>query len=292
MNIYEKTIITGGGGMLAHGLADIFHSRGFQPTVLTRAQCDITNDQALSKLFENSPTLFLNCAAHTKVDLCEKDRANADAINGHAVGKIAALCKQHNTILVHVSTDFVFEGTQLRPYREDDPVHAMQAYGQSKLLGETELQKHAPKDWLIVRTAWVYGRHGVNFPRTMVNAARAGKPLSVVSDQIGSPTYAGDLADGIVTLLDKNARGIFHVVNSGTTSWLDFAKATLSDFGLNNPIAALTSQQWKELRPDSAYRPPYTVLDTAKFTQTVGRPMRPWQDGLKDFRRAVEKDGF
>jgi dTDP-4-dehydrorhamnose reductase len=168
----------------------------------------------------------------------------------------------------------------------------MQAYGRSKLLGETELQNNAPNDWLIIRTAWVYGRHGVNFPRTMVNAARANKPLSVVADQVGSPTYTVDLAEGILALLDANARGIFHVTNSGQTNWQDFAKATLEEFGLLANVAPLTSAKWRAMKPDSAVRPTYSVLDTTKFAETAGRPMRHWREALKDFRAAVERDGF
>ena len=291
MSIYDKIIITGG-GMLAHAFSDVLQRRGAAATMLTHAQCDISDDSAVACLFASPPTLLLNCAAHTKVDLCESEKEKADAINGYAVGKMAALGREHNTFLVHVSTDFVFDDSIQRPHRPHDPVNPMQAYGRSKLLGETELQKNAPKDWLIVRTAWVYGRHGVNFPRTMVTAARAGKPLSVVADQIGSPTYTIDLADGILALLDAGARGIYHITNSGQTNWLEFAKAALEEFGLPPNVAPLTSDQWRAMKPNSAVRPTYSVLDIEGFAQTVGRPMRPWQEGLKDFRIAVERDGF
>jgi len=295
MSLYHSIVITGGGGMLGHALADLLISRGHAPVVLARGECDITNPHHLEHIFRSPPTLFLNCAAHTKVDLCEEQRELADDINGRAVGKIAELCARYGTRLVHVSTDFVFDGAQrppYRPYRPDDAVHAIQAYGQSKLLGETELQRHAPRDWMIVRTAWVYGRHGANFPRTMVNAARQNKPLAVVADQVGSPTHTADLADGILALLDNGAKGIWHVTNSGQTNWLDFAQAALAEFGLGNEIKPLTSEQWLKIKPNSAVRPPYTVLDTSGFERLVGRPMRSWQDGLKDFAAAVKRDGF
>jgi dTDP-4-dehydrorhamnose reductase len=292
MSVYDSIFITGGGGMLGHALSDLLESRGLSPTALSRAECDVTSDADLGRIFDHKPTLLLNCAAHTKVDLCEDEREKAAAINGHAVGKIADLCRRHGTFLVHVSTDFVFDGSIRRPHRPDDPVHPLQAYGRSKLLGETELQRHAPRDWLIVRTAWVYGRHGANFPRTMVTAARAGKPLSVVSDQIGSPTYAADLAAGILALLEKKATGIWHITNSGETSWFEFAKAALEEFGLANPVAPLTSEEWQKMRPNSCVRPSYTVLDTQAFAEATGRPMRPWREALKDFRAAVERDGF
>jgi dTDP-4-dehydrorhamnose reductase len=293
MPLYNSILITGGGGMLAHALNDLLLEHGAEPVVYTRAQLEITDDVALAHAFaEHKPSLLLNCAAHTKVDLCEAEKEKADAINGYAVGKMAALCVQYKTAMVHVSTDFVFDGGLRRPYRDDDPVNPVQAYGRSKLLGETELQKHDVRDWLIVRTAWVYGRHGVNFPRTMINAARAGKPLAVVADQVGSPTYTPDLAAGILALLDAGARGIWHVTGSGMTNWLEFAKAALEDFGLSNEIAPLTSEQWRQMRPNSAVRPPYTVLDTEAFAQATGRPMRNWREALRDFHAAVEREGF
>jgi dTDP-4-dehydrorhamnose reductase len=293
MNIFKSIVITGGGGMLAHALADSLKLRGHQSIVLTRAECDIAKDGEIQKIFDSPPTLLLNCAAHTKVDLCEQEPALADAINGYAVGKIAALCHQHNTFLVHLSTDFVFPGNGTRPYRVDDPVNPLSAYGRSKLLGETELQKNAPENWLIVRTAWVYGRHGVNFPRTMVTAARAGKPLSVVSDQIGSPTYTVDLAEGILQMIDHGGRGIFHFTNSGQTNWFEFAKAALHAFGINHPVSAITSADWQRQRPTSAPRPSYSVLDLQRYTTLAGQTPQPWQEALALFRQEVEQSsGF
>jgi len=290
MSIYDSIVITGGGGMLGHALADALASQ--KPVVLNQSQCDVSNDADLARIFEHRPTLLLNCAAHTKVDLCETETAKADAINGYAVGKMARLCREHGTALVHVSTDFVFDGRGNRPYRVDDPVNPLSAYGRSKLLGETELQKYAPKDWLIVRTAWVYGRHGANFPRTMVTAARAGKPLAVVRDQVGSPTYAVDLAEGILALLDHGAQGIYHLTNSGDTNWFEFAKAALAEFGVEHPVSAISSTDWQKVRPNSAARPSYSVLDMEPFAKLTGRKMRPWEEGLKAFARDVANGGF
>lgn len=291
MNLYHSILITGAGGMLAHALADALRTRGHQPILLTRAQCDIANDDDLRQIFEHRPTLLLNCAAYTKVDQCEQEPQLADAINGYAVGKLARLAREHGTTLVHVSTDFVFDGASTRPYRTDDPVNPLSAYGRSKLLGETELQKNAPRDWLIVRTAWVYGRHGANFPRTMVAAAQAGKPLNVVCDQVGSPTYTVDLAEGILSLLDVGARGIHHLTNTGQTNWYDFAKAVLEVFGINHPVGAIASTDWQRMRPNSAARPRYSVLDNEPFTHVTGKPMRPWREALAAFQEEVNRAG-
>ena len=143
--------------------------RGLRAVALDRSACDVTSDAIAAELFSrHHPTLLINCAAHTKVDLCEDEPAKADAINGHAVGRLASLAREHGTFLVHYGTDFVFDGRGARPYRADDPVNPLSAYGRSKLMGERLLQDHAPAQWLILRTSWLYGRGGPNFPRTIV----------------------------------------------------------------------------------------------------------------------------
>jgi dTDP-4-dehydrorhamnose reductase len=293
MSLYNSILITGGGGMLGHALADALTERGHKSVALNHQQLDISDPSAIEKAFaENKPTLVLNCAAHTKVDLCEQEKEKADAINGHAVGNIAASCRNSGAVLVHVSTDFVFDGSLRRPYLPTDRVNPLSAYGISKLLGEQALQKNAPQRWLIVRTAWVYGRHGANFPRTMVQAAQAGKPLSVVNDQLGTPTYTVDLAGAILDLLDSGATGIWHVTNSGQTNWYDFARATLEEFGIGAEISPLSSAQWAQKRPNSAIRPSYSVLDLGPLERQLHRPMRPWRQALVDFQLAVKAHGF
>jgi len=294
LEMHQSIVITGAGGMLGHALADLVVQSGTPAVVLDRARLDVANEQSLRDVFrEHRPTLLLNCAAHTKVDLCEEQKDLADTINGHAVGHLAKLSREFGTYLVHVSTDYVFDGRGTRPYRRDDPVAPQSAYGRSKLLGERLLRENAPAKWLIVRTAWVYGRHGANFPRTMVTAARAGKPLKVVNDQVGSPTYAPDLAHAILDLVDRNATGIYHVTNSGQTNWFEFAKATLEEFSVTpSELAPTTTAEWFKIRPNSANRPAYSVLNMSDFERTTGRVMRPWRDALRDFRAAVDQFGF
>jgi len=293
MNVYDSTHIVGGKGMLGHALADDLTSRRRRFLTPDLPEIDITDPHSLKKYFaDQKPTLVINCAAHTKVDLCEQEKEKADAINGHAVGWMAALCRRSGAVFAHVSTDFVFEGKSDRPYLPTDPVRPLSAYGKSKLLGEQELQKNAPERWLIVRTAWVYGRHGANFPRTMVQAAKAGKPLTVVNDQIGAPTHAPDLGAAILDLLESGASGIWNATNSGQTSWHDFAVATLEEFGINTEIAPISSAEWAQKRPAAAIRPSFSVLDLAALERQIKRPMRPWRAALADFRAAVDRDGF
>ena len=173
----------------------------------------------------------------------------------------------------------------------NDPVNPINAYGSSKLLGETDLQK-CPRRWLIIRTSWVYGRGGVNFPRTMVQAAQAGKPLKVVNDQIGCPTYTVDLARAILNLLDTGADGIWHVTNTGETNWYDFARAVLREFEIPAEVSPLTSAQWAQMRPAACNRPNYSVLNNTPYAKQTGHPMRPWPEALKDFHRSVSEKGF
>ena len=292
-DLYDSILIVGGQGMLGHALTDLLVSRGRRPVVVDLPQIDITDPSAVKKLFaDRRPTLVLNCAAHTKVDLCEQEKEKADAVNGYAVGLLAGSCKSSNAVLVHISTDFVFDGRGRRPYLPSDPVNPLSAYGRSKLLGERELQKNAPARWLIVRTAWLYGRHGLNFPRTMVQVGQAGKTLTVVNDQVGSPTYTVDLGGAILDLLDSGASGLWHATNSGQTTWFDFATAVLEEFGVKAEISPISSAEWAQKRPTSAIRPGYSVLDLTALERRIGRSMRPWRAALADFRAAVQRDGF
>jgi dTDP-4-dehydrorhamnose reductase len=293
MNTYQSILITGGSGMLAHALVRNLVARRHSAIAVDRGTCDVTRDQDVARLFQqHRPTLLFNCAAHTKVDLCEDEAEKANAINGHAVGALARACKQSGTFLVHFSTDFVFDGKGTRPYRTGDPTNPLSAYGRSKLLGERLLQENAPPRWLICRTAWLYGRNGPSFPRTIVERGRAGQPLRVVNDQIGSPTYTEDLAAAALDLIDKGQGGLWHLTNSGSTSWYDFAAAALEEFHVKAEVSPTTTAEWFKLRPKSAMRPAYSVLDTEPFTKAVGRPMRAWRDALRDYAKAVAASGF
>jgi dTDP-4-dehydrorhamnose reductase len=292
MSVYNSIVITGGKGMLAQALLRVLGNRGFSAIAPDRASVDVTDDSRLRELFaRHEPTLLLNCAAHTKVDLCEDEPQKADAINGRAAGQLAALAREHNTCLVHYSTDFVFDGRGIRPYRAGDPPNPLSAYGRSKLLGERLLQEHAPAQWLILRTAWLYGRGGPNFPRTIVERGRAGQPLRVVNDQIGSPTYTLDLAEATLDLIDRGLTGLWHVTNSGQTSWYDFARATLEAFSVPATVGPISTADWLKLRPKQAARPAYSVLDLLPLEQAIGRPMRPWGEALSDYQSAVTAAG-
>lgn len=282
---YHSILITGGRGMLAHAFSAVLKERGRTPFLAAHADCDVASADQVAALFAKvRPTLVLNCAAYTKVDLAEKEQDQADRCNGHAPGVLAEACRRGGAALVHFSTDYVFDGSARRAWRVDDPVNPRSAYGRSKLLGERAIQANPPARWLILRTAWLYGPNGPNFVQTMLNAARAGKPLKVVNDQAGSPTYTFDLAEATLDLLGRGASGIWHVANAGQTTWFDFATAIFEEWGLSAALSPTTSADWKATKPDSAPRPAYSVLDIEPFERLVGRPMRPWREALRAYR--------
>jgi dTDP-4-dehydrorhamnose reductase len=290
--LYESVILTGGGGMLATALQQVLGRRDVRPHVFDRPGCDVTDEKFARSLFHRlRPTLLLNCAAYTKVDLAEREMDRARKVNGEGPRCLAALCAEFGAKLLHYSTDYVFDGTLRRPLRPHDPVGPQSAYGRSKLMGEQAIRATDRLDYLILRTAWLYGPNGPNFVRTMVNAARAGKPLRVVSDQVGTPTYTFDLAAATLDLLDRGAGGVWHVSNSGQTSWFDFARAIFDEWGLTPDLQPITSAEWKAMRPDTATRPAYSVLDLEPLEAALGRPMRHWREALREYRRQADEGG-
>ncbi len=289
MALLDSILITGGAGMLAHAFAEVCRARGVKANVVSRAQCDVTSVPAiLSALDQFKPATVVNCAAYTKVDQAEIDRDAALTINGKAVGFLAEACRRHGVAMVHFSTDYVFDGTLMRPLRPNDPVRPRSMYGASKLLGEQMLREFAPARWLILRTAWLYGPGGPNFPQTMLNAARAGKPLKVIRDQVGCPTFTFDLAEATLNLLATDAQGIYHLSNSGSTNWFEFTQAIMREFGVTpTSLDSITSADWKQMRPQTANRPGYSVLDVTAYEQKTGKMMPDWRDGLRRYREMI-----
>ncbi|HEY7089399.1 MAG TPA: dTDP-4-dehydrorhamnose reductase [Tepidisphaeraceae bacterium] len=289
MEVYDRILITGGGGMLAKALARKLVVRGVKVTSLDRSALDITSAQIPRVFVEVKPTLVINCAAYTKVDLAEEQRALAEHVNDRAVAGLGFESAQMNAKLVHFSTDFVFDGTARRPYRADDATNPASWYGMTKQKGEVSLSNVPNLDYLLIRTAWLYGPGGPNFVQTMLKAARDGKSLKVVRDQTGSPTFTHDLAEATLNLIDAKARGIFQVTNAGQTTWFDFATAIFEEFGLKPDLSPTTAAAWKESHPHSATRPAYSVLDTSAYERATGKRLRPWRDALKEYARVVRE---
>lgn len=224
------------------------------------------------------PKIVINAAAYTDVDACEKNVDQAMGVNGTAVGYIAEACNVVGAKLVHISTDYVFDGRKGTPYVETDGTNPLSIYGKSKLEGEIQARK--AKDCLIVRTAWLYGIYGKNFITVIVKKALDDGQLFVVDDQIGSPTYTLDLIEGILKLLKKDERGIFHLTNTGACSWFEYAQKIIEHAGIKE-VNVQPIKTAESYRP--APRPQFSVLNIAKYEKAASHKMRKWEDALKDF---------
>ena len=244
-------------------------------------ELDITSEASLrSAIEEAKPNWILNSAAYTAVDKAEQDTATALAVNGTAVGVIGRLAKERGIRVLHVSTDYVFDGTADRPYREDDRVSPVNAYGATKLEGERQLLASGA-DALIVRTQWLYGRAGKSFPRTMLDRAKGGHATKVVADQTGRLTNTIDLASAIWALVDRRATGIFHAANEGIVTWYDVARYIFGHVGVEQLLTPCTTADY----PTPARRPSYSALDTTKLEHTLGRGLPRWEASLDRFLR-------
>ena len=275
----KRVLVAGAGGMLGTDIVMEF-SAAFHVAGLSRAELDITDKKAVEDTATAfRPDIVINCAAFTRVDECESMADKAFEVNAGGAANLAAACRDTGALLVHISTDYVFDGSGGRPWKEDDPAEPINVYGRSKLQGEVEIRKTLDA-YLIVRTSWLFGRNGPNFIRTVLRLAAAGKELSVVDDQFGSPTYTRDLAGGIRALVDCGARGVFHCSNSGSCSWFDLCRFVFECKGIRDarlsPVPAAGF-------PRPARRPSFSVLDTSRFQETTGRNLRPWQEAVAEY---------
>lgn len=270
--------------MVGHDLRDALTARDEDFIALTRSDLDITDSRCVNAVIdEHSPAIIINCAAYTKVDQAEVEESVANAINGSSVELLAAAANAAGALLVHISSDFVFDGTSRVPYDVTDATRPLSAYGRSKLLGELAAT-HAEK-YLIVRTSWLFGVHGPNFVEAIRNQIRKGtNPLRVVADQRGRPTYTPHLADAIIRLArlaheSSVARGIVHYADSDECSWFDFASAIAEESGAEITIDAVTTDQF----PRPAQRPAYSVLSTERYERLTGVTPESWRDGLREY---------
>ena len=226
--------------------------------------------------------VVVNCAAITNVDGCEADEEGAYRVNAIGAENMARAARSCGAKFVHVSTDYVFSGTDPEPQCESDEVGPISAYGRTKLAGEQLVQAACPETF-VVRTAWLYGYVGKNFVKTMLRLAREQGRISVVDDQLGNPTSANDLAYEILKLATTDDYGIYHCTNNGTCSWFDFAKAAVEAAGIPCEFEPLTSAEYKRRFPQSAVRPAYSSLDNARLRATVGDDMRSWRAALATY---------
>jgi dTDP-4-dehydrorhamnose reductase len=228
---------------------------------------------------ECSPDVVINAAAYTDVDGCEMDRDRCFAVNAVGVKNIALACRGRGIRIVHFSTDYIFDGRKETPYVEEDQTAPLNVYGASKLEGERFLQALSDR-WLLIRTAWLYGRNGRNFVKTILEKASAVKTLDIVDDQIGAPTYSWDLAAAVQLLIEGGHDGLFHLTNRGRCSWYEFACKILQYAGVND-VAFRPIGSAGLARP--AVRPAWSVLSSRKFSEATGKTMRFWQIALQDY---------
>ncbi|WP_319380112.1 dTDP-4-dehydrorhamnose reductase [Thiomicrorhabdus sp.] len=278
----KKILVIGKNGQLGMSfqkLARRYHRCEFIFT--DRDEINLLESNSLDSFFkDNSFDIVINCAAYTAVDKAETEVKIADQINHLAVMHLAELCRQKDVVLIHVSTDYVFSGKGFQPYVESDPVAPQCVYGETKLKGEQAIGKIKPKG-CIIRTSWVYSEFGNNFVKTMLKLGQDRDELSVIFDQIGSPTYAEDLARTIMTLLQASDRfigepEIFHFSNEGVCSWFDFAKAIFELSEIECKVSPIETRDY----PTPATRPHYSLMNKAKIKQAFGVEIPYWRDSL------------
>ena len=272
-----RLLVTGAGGMLGQDLLTALAGR--EVTALSRSDLDVTDLDAVRAAVAGHDVV-VNAAAYTKVDDAESDEESAFAVNATAAGYLATATAEAGAILVQVSTDYVFDGTETTPYAEDAPLRPVSAYGRTKAEGERLVARQNPDRSYIVRTAWLYGAGGPNFAATMLKLAAQRDELSVVDDQIGQPTWTLELAHKIVELVDAGAPfGIYHGTSSGQGSWFDFARTVFANAGLD-PERVQPTDSSSFQRP--APRPAYSVLGHEAWRSAGLAPMRDWRETLGD----------
>jgi dTDP-4-dehydrorhamnose reductase len=279
--VAQKTIlVTGANGQLGREMQVI--AAGFPAynfLFVTKEILPIDDHAAVRHYFEaHAMDICINCAAYTAVDKAETEKEKAFAINGDAVGNLAALCKEKNIRFIHISTDYVFDGAATAPYKEDHPVHPVGVYGASKLKGEELAMQNNPAS-IIIRTSWVYSSFGNNFVKTMLRLMKERESINVVDDQQGCPTYAADLAAAIMQIISIGtpAAGIYNFSNSGVISWYQFAAAIKELTNSSCAVHPIPSSQY----PTPAKRPAYSVMDTGKIQSTFNVEIPAWKASLK-----------
>ena len=286
-----KILITGCNGQLGNEMQLLAKKNPQHQYFFTDVEeLDITDAEAIDKFVqENEVDCIVNCAAYTAVDKAEENVKLCDLLNNVAPGYLAKAIEKRDGYMIQVSTDYVFDGTNHVPYKEDEPTCPNSVYGRTKLAGEKQVQENCKK-WMIIRTAWLYSTFGNNFVKTMIRLGQTKPELGVIFDQIGTPTYARDLAAAIFAAINQGVvTGVYHFSNEGVISWYDFTKAI-------HRIAGITTCQVRPLHteeyPTPAARPHYSVLDKTKVKATYGITIPYWEESLKECIREILRSGI
>ncbi|TWO33988.1 dTDP-4-dehydrorhamnose reductase [Seonamhaeicola sediminis] len=276
----KHILVTGGNGQLASCIKDIENNYNSYNFIYTDYEdLDICNKTQLDSFFKAHTLAFcINCAAYTAVDKAESETEKAYLINATGAKNLAEICKDYNVTMVHVSTDFVFQGNTNQSYTENDVTKPISVYGASKLKGEQEIIKTL-QNYFIIRTSWLYSEHGNNFVKTMLRLGKERDELKVVNDQIGTPTYAPDLAEVIMSfIVTKNVNyGTYHYSNDGVVSWFDFAASIFKLSKVDVKLTPIPSDHF----PQDANRPKFSVLDKTKIKKELQISIKPWETSLQ-----------
>ena len=273
-------LITGSNGQLGSELKALSSNCNYHCHFTDRDSLDITDKNQIELFVQkNNISHIINCAAYTAVDKAEEDQENADKVNHLAVKNLAEIAREHNISLIHISTDYVFDGENFQPYTENDPTNPKGVYGATKLAGEKAMQNINPKNSIIIRTSWVYSSYGANFVKTMLRLGKERDELGVIFDQVGTPTYAKDLAQAIFAIIPtinhENVE-IYHYSNEGVLSWYDFAKEIMRMAKLECQINPIETKEY----PTPAKRPHYSLLNKTKIKKEFGIEIPYWKDSL------------
>lgn len=277
----KKVLVTGSYGQLGselNFLSSLLESHSF--TFVDRDDLDVTSPEQVSAFIKKlQPEVLINCAAYTAVDKAEAEKEIAFSINADGAGILAKACAENNCRFVHLSTDFIFDGTSSKPIVETEQPNPISVYGASKLAGEQLAMRNNP-DTLLIRTSWVYSSFGNNFVKTILRLCRENGMVSIIYDQIGTPTYARDLAAAILNIIQQHEwkGGIYNFSNEGVASWFDFAVAIRDIAGLKTKILPIETYQY----PTPAQRPKYSVLNKRKIKETFGIEIPYWRKSLED----------
>ncbi len=275
-------LVTGSHGQLGCEIKELSSDYSYTFFFTCKETLDIGDASALEAFIQkNTITAIINCAAYTAVDKAESDFQNSDKINHQAIKTLAELSKKHHVKLIHISTDYVFDGTNCKPYTETDTTNPQSLYGQTKRDGEKAIEMVNPKDSIIIRTSWMYSSYGNNFVKTMLRLGREKTSLGVIYDQIGTPTYAKDLAQAILDILPKlnnQKTEIYHYSNEGVLSWYDFAKEIMNKAELTCKVIPIETWQY----PTPAKRPHYSLLNKSKIKSDYNIEIPYWKDSLND----------
>lgn len=278
-----KVLITGANGMLGHDLIKVLKDN-HELVLTTSKTLDITDKENTIEFIKKSkPDVVINSAAYTDVDGCESNQDLAYAVNGEGVRNLALGCKEVDCALVHVSTDYVFDGTATTPIEEDGEIGPISVYGKSKLKGEEAILEILDK-YFIVRTAWLYGINGKNFPKTMLELAKNHSEITVVYDEVGTPTYTPDLAYGISQLIESDYYGIYHLTNSGSCSWCEFAKYIFEIAQKDVNVIPVTASEFSRPAP----RPSYSVLKNNNWIENGFEPLRDYKEAIKEYIELIK----